>query len=324
MKKFIALAAVITVLSVFTVSMVTGALASTNSDNVPEPSASTTSEAATTPHSVSSSSDSLNILTENTNFQNHGFEVKALTETVKFDRTAAIKKANESVGKQISAKAESITAVLAKFTDTETPVLPESNIALKDYPVWIVTYHGVTLQKQGIPGGTVYADTNVVIDANSGEVLETFSYCIKGEKVSNVPLPLNASPEAEYKMPKNLPGKSGGPFLSSTEIEKVSVDVAKAHGELSPSIKDSIMTTHGLLIEEGVFSPSYSVADDREVYLVTLTGKFTFTRVRPGADPIKASYVNIEIDATTGDVLAVGTSTATKDKEVLQRLKISE
>ena len=138
-----------------------------------------TSETTTLPDSASLSSDSLNILTENTNFQNHGFEVKALTEAVKLDKTAAVKKANESVGKQISTKAESITAVSAKFTDTETPVLPESNITLKDYPVWIVTYHGVTLQKQGMAGGTVYADQNVVIDANSGEVLETFSYSIK-------------------------------------------------------------------------------------------------------------------------------------------------
>ena len=179
MKKIIALAAAIAVLSVFTVSLAAGAFASTNNNNVPEQSVPATSETTTLPDSASLSSDSLNILTENTNFQNHGFEVKALTEAVKFDKTAAIKKANESVGKQISSKAESITAVSAKFTDTETPVLPESNIALKDYPVWIVTYHGVTLQKQGIPGGTVYADTNVVIDANSGEVLETFSYSIK-------------------------------------------------------------------------------------------------------------------------------------------------
>lgn len=141
--------------------------------------------------------------------------------------------------------------------------------------------------------------------------------------VSNAPLPLNSSPEAEYKMPENLPGKSGGPFLSSREIEEISVDVAKTRGEISPNIKDIVMTTHGLLIEEGVFSPSYSVANDREVYLVTLSGEFTFTRVRPGADPIKATHVNIEIDATTGDVLAVGTSTATKDKDVLQRLKMA-
>ncbi len=66
-----------------------------------------------------------------------------------------------------------------------------------------------------------------------------------------------------------------------------------------PEIKNIVMTTHGALIDEGVFSPSYSVANDREVYLVTLGGEFTFTRVRPGFDPIKAAHVNVEIDATT-------------------------
>jgi len=152
---------------------------STNNDNNSETTTLPVSETATPTDSVSSNSDSLNILTENTNFQKHGFVVKALTDAVKVDKPSAIEKANESVGEQISTKAESITAVLAKFTDTETPVLPESNIALKDYPVWIVTYHGVTLQKEGKPGGTVYADQNVVVDANSGDVLESFAYSIK-------------------------------------------------------------------------------------------------------------------------------------------------
>ena len=59
-----------------------GAFASTNNNNVPEQSVPATSETTTLPDSASLSSDSLNILTENTNFQNHGFEVKALTEAV--------------------------------------------------------------------------------------------------------------------------------------------------------------------------------------------------------------------------------------------------
>jgi len=158
--------------------LIIAAFAGTNNDNIPE-TTTPASETVTPTDSVSSNSDSLNILTENTNFQKHGFVVKALTDAVKVDKRTAIEKANESVGEQISTKAESITAVLAKFTDTETPVLPKSNIMLKDYPVWIVTYHDVTLQKEGKPGGTVYADQNVVIDANSGDVLETFAYSIK-------------------------------------------------------------------------------------------------------------------------------------------------
>lgn len=171
MKRIIIAVVVIAVLGA---SMTIVALASTNND-IFETTEPTTSEVATSPDG----SDSLSILTENINFQNHGFVVEPLTEAVKVDKPAAIEIANESIRGQSSTKAESVTTVLAKFTDTESPVLPESNIALKDYPVWIVTYHGVTLQKQGKPGGKVYADKNIVIDANSGEVLETFSYIIK-------------------------------------------------------------------------------------------------------------------------------------------------
>lgn len=152
--------------------------------------------------------------------------------------------------------------------------------------------------------------------------LVAFGAFAMGGAVSNAPLPLNSPPGVEYKMPESLPGKSGGPFLSTQEVKAITVCVAKVRGELSPNIKEIVITTHGSLIEEGVFSPSYSVANDREVYLVTMSGEFTFTRVRPGFDPIKASHVNIEIDATTGDVLAVGTSTATKNEGVLQRLDI--
>ncbi|EPR13029.1 hypothetical protein [Ruminiclostridium papyrosolvens] len=59
--------------------------------------------------------------------------------------------------------------------------LPESDIILKDYPVWIVTFNGVNLLRSGpkqsnTNSATVYADKNVVIDANNGVELETFSY----------------------------------------------------------------------------------------------------------------------------------------------------
>ena len=63
------------------------------------------------------------------------------------------------------------------------------------------------------------------------------------------------------------------------------------------------------------------MANDREVYLVTLTGNLHLQGYVQVLDPIKASYVNIEIDATTGDVLAVGTSTATKDKDSSAKTK---
>jgi len=126
-----------------------------------------------------SGSDSIDILNKDTNFQNSGLEIQALTELVKIDRATAIKNAEASVGESISAEAKDITAVLVKLTQ-DTPLNPESPMYLKDYPAWIVTFHGVTLLKNG-PGKpdempTVLADENVVIDANNGDVLESVAY----------------------------------------------------------------------------------------------------------------------------------------------------
>lgn len=162
----------------------------------------------------------------------------------------------------------------------------------------------------------------IVIASVIGFSLIKYGAFAMSRAASDIPLPLNSPPGAEYKMPINLPGKTGGPFLATNEIKELVADVAKAHGELSPKIKAIVLTKHGSLIDEGVFSPSYSVANDREIYLITMEGNFTFTRVRLGQNPIKAAHVNVEIDATTGDVLAVGTSPITKDQAVLQKLEL--
>lgn len=129
-------------------------------------------------------SDSVELLRQNANFKNHGFEIKELNENLKINKSKAINIAREVVGEKASQEAKFISAVKVKFTDNETPQLPESKIVLKDYPVWIVTFHGVTLEKNGLKridesksaDLTVCADENVVIDANSGEEIETFSY----------------------------------------------------------------------------------------------------------------------------------------------------
>ncbi len=140
-----------------------------------------------------------------------------------------------------------------------------------------------------------------------------------GGVVSTVPLPLNAPQGARYKMPDNLPGKTGGLFLKIEKVKDIAIDVAAARGESAPIIKTIVLTTHGALIQGGVFSPSFSVSNDREVYLVTMEGSFEFHRGPLGAKPIESSYINIEIDATNGDVLAIGTAYVTP--EILQRLK---
>ena len=110
----------------------------------------------------------------------------------------AIEIAKKDVGQQIGNEVESITARYVKFTnhsggmDSPALVLPGTNIVLEDISVWIVTFHGVNAPRYG-PGlmlnskgehiapnvdPYVYGDLNVVIDANSGNVLEAFSYNI--------------------------------------------------------------------------------------------------------------------------------------------------
>lgn len=122
-------------------------------------------------------SDSLSTLTANENFTKHGFSVKTITEAVKVNRSSAFDIANKAVGSYCK-DSKSITGVLAKFTDSETPQLPETNIILNDYPVWIVTYNNVSVTVGNSHSGykTIQADSNVVIDANSGEVLFQFEY----------------------------------------------------------------------------------------------------------------------------------------------------
>lgn len=135
--------------------------------------------------SIASNTDSIQILTDNSNFKNYGLEAKEMLEPVKIDKTSAIEKANESTANVYAKMAQNVTAVLVRFTDKQTPNLPELGISLKDYPVWIVTFHSVILQKI-IPygknfarkgtSGDVLADENVVIDANKGNVIAAFSY----------------------------------------------------------------------------------------------------------------------------------------------------
>jgi hypothetical protein len=95
-------------------------------------------------------SDMLSVLTENERFQRHGIILKKIDKDAKIDRVTAINTTNKCVGEKAYLEAKSITAVLANYTDSVTPVLPESNIKLSDLPVWIVTYHGITLNKPGL------------------------------------------------------------------------------------------------------------------------------------------------------------------------------
>ncbi|NLI90684.1 MAG: hypothetical protein GX434_00370 [Peptococcaceae bacterium] len=139
------------------------------------------------------SSDSLEILTQDVNFNKHGFEIKELKHETKLNRSDAIKIATDYVGDKISKESKKTTAIKCYLTNNVTQVIPkeyqhvlennESNpqpLRFKDCPVWIVTFSGVTMQiipPKDYKGEVNFlVDKNVVIDANTGEVLEAIAY----------------------------------------------------------------------------------------------------------------------------------------------------
>ena len=122
-------------------------------------------------------SDDIKILTDNPFFTDKGFilkEIDVLNKSTTIDRETALDIAGMYKGVEARSMAKSTTAIIVLFTDTETPVLLDSKIILKDYPVWIVTYHQITVKPRF--NETILADMSIIIDSQSGEVLECFTY----------------------------------------------------------------------------------------------------------------------------------------------------
>jgi hypothetical protein len=125
-----------------------------------------------------------------------GIELKPLDGVPSVTEDLAIAIAKREVGGDtIVGDAEHITAMYTSFSDYpaglgESPLtLPGTTRVMKDVPIWIVTFHGVHMLHSGpcmidasgkqIPSTRdpyVFGDANVVLDAETGEVLEGFSY----------------------------------------------------------------------------------------------------------------------------------------------------
>lgn len=131
-------------------------------------------------------SEMIQTFNQNPYFGSEKVEFKEMTELVKLDKYTAIEKAKGIVGKTNSLEAKKITAFLVKYTNKEAPHPPGSKIILKDYPTWIITFEGVHVQGNGPPPTitdpmistttSVYVDSHVFIDANSGVLLEMVSH----------------------------------------------------------------------------------------------------------------------------------------------------
>lgn len=124
-----------------------------------------------------------------------GIELEPVEATPVISRGTAIDVATKHEGERISHEAQAITAVYGRFSDVSTSsdstpiMLPGTNRVMNNVPVWIVTFHGVHMLHSGpcmmdasgkeIPSTRdpyVFGDSSVVIDAETGEVLEGFSY----------------------------------------------------------------------------------------------------------------------------------------------------
>ena len=124
-----------------------------------------------------------------------GIELESVEATPVISSDTAIGIATKCEGDRMSHEAQAITAVYGRFSDRSTSsgsapiVLPGVNRVMNNVPVWIVTFHGVHMLHSGpcmidasgnrIPltrDPYVFGDTNVVLDAETGKVLEGFSY----------------------------------------------------------------------------------------------------------------------------------------------------
>lgn len=103
--------------------------------------------------------------------------ISVMSDDVYIDQKSAINASVERVEMMTSSSADAVNAVLVNFSDTDTQVLPDTDISLMNIPVWLVTFDNVQITRGHIHGtDTVNAKVNVVVDAYSGEVLEVFSY----------------------------------------------------------------------------------------------------------------------------------------------------
>ncbi len=124
-----------------------------------------------------------------------GMELKNAMGVPAVSEESAIAIAKKEIVGMIAQDTAHVTAMYTSFSDYSAgpdsvpQVLPGTTRIMKDVPVWIVTFHGVQILRAGpcmidedgnqvFSAGTTYVfgDTNVVLDAETGEVLEGFSY----------------------------------------------------------------------------------------------------------------------------------------------------
>lgn len=96
------------------------------------------------------------------------------------------------------------------------------------------------------------------------------------------------------------------PGATYVDVSTISATALRAGGDPKATIVDTKLITYQDAIQLTKSGNNLSLGADREVYLVTLTGDFTFRRHPPGVSDRKSSTIYVLVDAVTGDVMARG------------------
>jgi hypothetical protein len=203
-----------------------------------------------------------------------GIELEPVEATPAISKDRAIDVATKHEGERISHEAQAITAVYGRFSDVSTspgsaPItLPGTNRVMNNVPVWIVTFHGVHMLHSGpcmmdasgkeIPSTRdmyVFGDSSVVVDVETGEVLEGFSY--------------NTPEAAPIEIATTLPSWNG------TSLRDMAVRWAALCGDEHPTDIRFVETTRQ---KAAKLLDGATVDSDNACFAVVLHGNFVGTK----------------------------------------------
>ena len=174
MKKVLVITVIVLTLAI-SATAITIANSDTNSNANTTSAITTDDKVSTTP-----TGELIEKFKQNKYFNSQNFEFKEMLDAVKLDKSTAIQKSKDFVGEANSQEAKKISAMLVKYTNKEINKLPDSDILLQDYPVWVVSFEGVYAKKHSGKGSggnsMILADSHVFVDANSGEILQRISH----------------------------------------------------------------------------------------------------------------------------------------------------
>jgi len=232
-----------------------------------------------------------------------GIELEPVEATAVISRGTAIDVATRCQDERVAQEAQAITAVYGRFSDVSTssgsaPItLPGANRVMSNGTVWIVTFHGVDMLRSGpcmmdasgkqIPSTRdpyVFGDTSVVLDAETGEVLEGFSY--------------NTPEAAPIEIATTLPSWNG------TSLRDMAVHWAALCGDEHPTDIRFVETTRQ---KAAKLLDGATVDSDNACCAVVLRGNFVDTKAfTPDGRSMYGTTMTFIVRSSDGDMTDFG------------------